>query len=390
MIRESSEHCDVIKTNNKMNAATGATVNAFLSGMHPRLGEISPVNGTPMELMEGIARLVVGPPLPQHILMVGGHAEPRFGVPFVRAEMLDIGREGDNEMILRPQMLGCTSFTISSYCASVVEKGGGEMKALLIGGSFVLSGISICKRLVALLAWKEGQDCSERLDLQPNLKEERWLSASATSDDGTIVICGGLGRRSCNSTEIRGEDGEWVLSKRAFLNHERCEHEMAEVNGSVFAIGGCDATAACKAMSSVEQWDPRSGSDWSIVNGGNMIRARSNFSLSVCGDNIYVFGGLDVDHRIADGGLEELNACEVMDTRAGRWRALPRMPTRRYGHSSATIGDRILLLGGTDYDGDEVEDYIRQIDLFDPDLNKWVPLPEKITEPRSDFKALSF
>lgn len=101
------------------------TVATFLSGMHPRVGEISPVNGTPMELMEGIVRLAVGPRLPKFILVTTDHNQG------VGVGAIDIDEERIGPW--QRQMMSDISFDLTGHCLNKIE---GGARVLLIGGVF--------------------------------------------------------------------------------------------------------------------------------------------------------------------------------------------------------------------------------------------------------------
>ena len=101
-------------------------------GTHERVGESSPVLGTPTEVMQHIGELAVWPEGPRDIMLVGGCSEYDRTQTI---EKIEIGEEGTilNSQFLLPELpfkiIGYSSVTLGTI-------GTDESKGLLIGGSF--------------------------------------------------------------------------------------------------------------------------------------------------------------------------------------------------------------------------------------------------------------
>jgi hypothetical protein len=341
-------------------------------GTHERTGEKSPVLGTPTEVMQHIGELTIWPEYPKDIILAGGWSSD-YRTRTV--ERMEIGEEG---MILNSQFLPESSFTNIGYSAVTLGTiGTDESKGLLIGGSF---------RMVENGKWEyqktiEFELSTKNWDINnPATKHGRYYSSSSILPDGSPAICGGNGISAIKSTEIRGEDGEWNLSKTAILRLGRYRHGTTVVNGSMFAIGGhveiptqWPGGVEIIFMSSVEMWDPRDKSGWNDSLVSSMTWKRGAHSVSSVDDTIFVFGG-----RSSYGPFW---LCESLDIRSNKWKTISSIPLLRSSHSSVVIGDHILIIGG--FPG------TTQIDSYDPVTNTWTTLQHRLLQSRYEFQAFA-
>ncbi|MBI5136206.1 MAG: hypothetical protein HZA24_02595 [Nitrospirae bacterium] len=95
-----------------------------------------------------------------------------------------------------------------------------------------------------------------------------------------------------------------------------------------------------------------------------MHRARSHFGFAVHGGRLYVFGG-------GGAGFKSLSAVEAYDPAADRWEARSPMPTPRSGIAAATVGDRILVMGGGFRRPDGSFDFKSTVDVYLPLEDRW-------------------
>jgi hypothetical protein len=329
-------------------------------GTHERVGESSPVLGTPTEVMQHIGELTVWSEGPRNIILARGCSN---GYPTRTIERIEIGEE---EMILNSQfLLPELSFIITGY--SAVTLGADESKGLLIGGDFLLDENSKWESQKTI----EFELSTKNWDINhPMTKHMRRNSSASVLPDGSPAICGGFEMPPQKSTEIRGEDGEWNLSETAILHLGRCYHRTAVVNSSMFAIGG---TTKNGPTNTVDMWDPRDKSGWKNDSSiPPMIGKRSSLSVSSVDDSIFVFGGYSGDF---------LNSCESLDIRSNKWKSISSMPSNRSDHSSIIIGNQIIIIGGLQQ--------TTQIDSYNPTTNTWTTLQHKLLQSRWAFRAFA-
>jgi hypothetical protein len=331
-------------------------------GTHGRIGESSPVLGTPTEVMQHIGELTMWPeyPIPRSIILAGGLSDID---PMRTVERMGIGEE---ETILNSQfLLPELPFKITDYSAVTLGTiGTDESKGLLIGGSF---------RRVGIDEWDQYKTIEFELSTKnwninhPMTKHKRSYSSSSILSDGSPAICGGDEMLSMKSTEIRGEDGEWNLSETAILHIGRWLHGTTVVNESMFTIGGFTGT---EPTNTVEIWDPRDKSGWNNSSIPSMKEKRDSHSVSSVDDSIFVFGGYSDDY---------LKSCESLDIRSNKWKSISSIPLKRSHHSSIVIEDQILIIGGNPE--------TTQIDSYDTITNTWTTLQHKLLQTRYSFQA---
>ena len=109
-------------------------------------------------------------------------------------------------------------------------------------------------------------------------------------------------------------------------------------NNKLYVFGGVSGSGRLGAKTKkAEMFDPQTNS-W--VELPDMHCARSEFSCSVAGEDIYVIGGYKKKQNTAscDG--------EIFNTNTKTWSALPPMRYPKAKHSSVTVGDMIYVFGG--------------------------------------------
>jgi hypothetical protein len=314
--------------------------------------------------MQHIGELAVWPEGPRDIMLVGGCSEYDRTQTI---EKIEIGEEGTilNSQFLLPEL----PFKIIGYSAVTLGTiGTYESKGLLIGGLFRFlekNGEVEYQKTIEFELSTKNWDTN-----RPKTNHERWFSSSSTLPDGSPAICGGGGMSPMKSTEIRGEDGEWNLSRTAVLRLGRSYHRTTVVNGSMFAIGGYTDNGT---TNTVEIWDPRDKSGWNNSSVPSMIEKRDFHSVSSVDDSIFVFGGYSGDYLVS--------LCESLDVRSNKWNPLSSIPLKRTSHSSIVVGDQILIIGGYKE--------TTQIDSYNPPTDTWKVLKNKLIQPRSFFQAFA-
>ena len=108
----------------------------------------------------------------------------------------------------------------------------------------------------------------------------------------------------------------------------------AVIDGKLYVIGGREALDRGKSYSVNEVYDPKSDT-WSILE--PLPTKRSGFTASVLNNTIFVFGG-ETDERVFNENLQYVPG--------EGWIRHANMTIPRHGLGSATVGDKIYLIGG--------------------------------------------
>jgi N-acetylneuraminic acid mutarotase len=369
----------------KLEAINKVAIETLSLGTHGRPGEGSAVLGTPTEVMQHIGELTILTEYetPKNIILAGGYSDdptirifgrvefgPEGGLPTRTVENVEIGEEG--EIVNSQFLLPMSPFPFSGYSAVTLGPvGTDESKGLLVGGWNPL----VENREDGYRNTFKFEHSTMEWDLDlPLTKHGRLNSSASVLPDGSPAICGGDTMPSMKSTEIRGEDGGWNLSKTAILHLGRQEHATTVVNGSMFALGGW--TGNTQITDEVEIWDPRDPSGWNDSLIPPMLGYRCDHSVSSLDNSIFVFGGF-----AGYGSHGTLDSCLALDVRANKWNDISSMPSFRRGHSSIVIGDQIIIFAGVPFS--------TQIDSYDPATDTWTTLQHNLLQTRTSFKAFA-
>ncbi len=148
------------------------------------------------------------------------------------------------------------------------------------------------------------------------------------------------------------EGNTW--NTRASMFTVRYNHEVVELNGKIYAIGGHNGTTIEK---SVEEYDPITNS-WTTKS--PMNNARTTFQLAVVNEKIYAIGGYESSGKV-------LNTVEEYDPAKNKWTVKAPMQFARAYHQVAVVDGKIYVIGGYD-----TNNPINSVEEFDPEANVWV------------------
>lgn len=169
--------------------------------------------------------------------------------------------------------------------------------------------------------------------------------APAAEYRGRIYVAGGAisdanGLEIARSVDVY-DNKSWTAAQR--MQSRRYGHALVAYKSGLYALGGNDAEAAM--LSSVEVFD---GHSWQPAPA--MLSPRAGHVAAVLNGKLYVFGGA------SDG-----TSVEAFD--GERWAAVEGdMPSARREFAVATMGDRVLVLGG--YIGNS-SNTLATVDAFD-------------------------
>jgi Kelch motif len=170
------------------------------------------------------------------------------------------------------------------------------------------------------------------------------LAAGRVRSSGTLAVpvhdtaggvVGGLptvvgGGNATEQSVVQAFDGDaWSLAGN--LPTTRSDLSVVEWQGRSFVIGGYDGVHVPREILELRP----SGS---MRGAGSLVAGVRYAATARAGDTAYVFGGEVLGH--------ELDAVQAVDLRTGRTRVVARLPVP-VGHAmAATVGSRILLMGG--------------------------------------------
>jgi N-acetylneuraminic acid mutarotase len=115
---------------------------------------------------------------------------------------------------------------------------------------------------------------------------------------------------------------------------ELCAEEATEEAEMAYIVGGIGSSGN---MTSVERYDATSG-QWSA--GVDMGTTRWLFGACVVSGDVYVTGGIGVDHN-------PLSSVEKYTPSTGTWSEVAPLPTARSHHAAVAVGSNMYVLGGS-------------------------------------------
>lgn len=98
---------------------------------------------------------------------------------------------------------------------------------------------------------------------------------------------------------------------------------------------------------------------------------RSHFGLATYAGKLYAFGGGGRD-------FQSLGQVHVYDPRTDRWNEARSMPTHRSGVVAVCLGRRIWVLGGGFRNPDGTFQFLRTVEIYDPETDRWEAGPDLI------------
>lgn len=173
-------------------------------------------------------------------------------------------------------------------------------------------------------------------------------------------------------TEGGGHDHDAVTSAETLPDWEpveglyvpRDDFATAVVDGEIWAMGGMTGGRGTR-LTSIEVLDTGTGR-WRTSE-IELPVGLASFEAVAIGPRILAFGGFDAESVPTDFAA-------VLDTRTGRWSALPPLPHARYAHSVTLHDGKVHVIGGRGPEGP-----VSEVDVFDPVRRSWttsaVPMP---------------
>ncbi len=135
--------------------------------------------------------------------------------------------------------------------------------------------------------------------------------------------------------------GSW--QSKAPLQTPRDNPGSAVLNGELYVFGGrirnADGTSPAPALASVEKYNVASNS-WQGMT--PMPTGRRAMSVGTANGKVQVMGGESNPNSVS--GVFEQN--EEYDPDTNSWRSLTKVPTPKHGAATATISNKVHIVGG--------------------------------------------
>ena len=168
-----------------------------------------------------------------------------------------------------------------------------------------------------------------------------------------ILYIGGSDGNTAQSTVYvartvgTGNFDKWAEGPK--LPEPRSEASVAYVAGSIYVIGGRDATGVPTTTVFVLSPDSQTGQlgEWSVAKDLALPEARSETASAITPDGLLIVGGRNADGPVATTLKTKLSS----QGKLGAWSQEQPLTTPQAGATGVLIGDYLWLYGGSDANG---------------------------------------
>mmetsp|Transcript_120367 Transcript_120367/g.300267 ORF Transcript_120367/g.300267 Transcript_120367/m.300267 type:complete len:548 (+) Transcript_120367:64-1707(+) len=201
-----------------------------------------------------------------------------------------------------------------------------------------------------------------------------------------LYVFGGRNKSSLALDTVEMFDswhGQWVTQPP--LPTPRVSATAAALpDGRILVIGGYDRRGMIEGLlATCEVYDPRTRT-WQAGGATSMQRARWGHGCAALGGNVYVIGGCSLARhaRPAVTSMETLKSCEVYCPKEDAWTEIAPLQTSRSGSRLVAVAGRYLAaIGGCD-DIFGREQHLKTVELYDPKIDVWTLLEQRLDHPR--------
>lgn len=265
---------------------------------------------------------------------------------------------GDKVTALRPVSLGCWSTGATSPTVLLDAAGAAvDGKAYVIGGkngSGHLSTLFVYDPVAE--TWGQGADL-------PGAAVE---NPAAVVLDGRIYVFGGstdpFSGAVDNAAVYTPATGNW--DSLSPMPTARGGAAAQVIDGKIYVVGGMGSSSESLAV--MEIYDPATDT-WS--SGASLTTRRDNAGLAAMDGKLYIFGGRI---RNVDGSTENgtLQSTEMFDPTVGVWSEKAPMPTGRRTFSLGSVGGKAQIIGG-ELNPNSPSGVFAQSEEYDPATDSW-------------------
>ena len=168
---------------------------------------------------------------------------------------------------------------------------------------------------------------------------------------------------------------EWEVITQ--LPTKRWEFTTAVVEDKIYIIGGSlfDNRGGPFGLSTVEVYDPQTNT-WQ--RGADMPTPRTNAKAAVVNGTIYVFGGYNSKDNFLQN-WKMADHVEAYNPETDTWIRKRKMPISRIYFGLGVVAGKVYLIGGTTGFGEEQEQRMDRVDIYDPATDTWAKGPKMPT-----------
>lgn len=280
-----------------------------------------------------------------------------------------VGQFGGGKLTsLSPVSLGCW-LTLAPSPISILDASGASINARM----YMVGGKNASGHLTTLFIYDANSDSWSQ---GANLPGPGVENPAVVALNGRIYVFGGstapFSGAVSNAAVYNPASNSWQTLPP--MPTARGGATAQVVNGLIYVVGGMDNSGA--SLPTVEVFNPGTGAWQSSV---GLQTRRDNPGSAVLNGELYVFGGRV---RNSDGSAPEpaLSSVEKYSAATNTWQYMTPMPTGRRAMSVGTAAGKVQIMGG-EANPNSISGVFEQNEEYDPATNSWRSLT-KIPTPK--------
>lgn len=235
------------------------------------------------------------------------------------------------------------------------------------------SGMTTPSPIAPEMTWLDGRPTIDFMAIDEKIAQleqpELFLEVATMSEskcglgvaelDGKLIVVGGYGRAECLRSVESYCPTTNTWTEELSLSEARGRVQIAVINGTIFAVGGCNGTteldtveclALCRAEneSKPKKWKKCSKLPFS----------RSNAGVCALDGKIYCIGGWN--------GQAGIKQCDVYCPETDKWSSIAPLNTGRCQAGVFAFNNKIWVVGGSD-----AWNCLSSVESYDPETNQW-------------------
>jgi N-acetylneuraminic acid mutarotase len=197
------------------------------------------------------------------------------------------------------------------------------------------------------------------------MRERRSVAQAVTLQDGRVLVFGGSNTVPLATAELFDPNtASWRSTGKMSVARDYAVSALLP-NGQVLAIGGATKGSSTSVTSTVELYDPGSGT-WTRTGSMEVNRAYA-IAVTLQDGSVLVAGGRDTYY----GSGRVWNTAERWDPTSGSWQPAASMSTPRYYASAAILPDGSVLVAGGWPDTNGASLASASAEVFSPTAGAW-------------------